>query len=157
MHAVAAVLAGLSCCIAPKTPPAPASAFVRVNQVGYPASATKRAYVMSTASAAGSTFSIKNTSGAVVYGGTVGTSLGAWSTTYTFVQPLDFDTFTTTGTYTISVGSTTSPSFKIDTGQNVYATPLANGLFFYQSERDGPNYLPNALRTAPGHVNDTSA
>ena len=49
MHAVAAVLVGLSCCIAPKAPPPPASAFVRVNQLGYPAAATKRAYLMSTA------------------------------------------------------------------------------------------------------------
>src|SRR5262249_32984917 len=159
MHAVAAVLAGLACCVAaPKAPtPPPFTAFVRVNQVGYPAAASKRAYLMSSASAAGSAFSIRNESGAVVYSGTVGASLGAWNATYPFVEPLDFDAFATTGTYTISLGSTTSPGFRIDTGQNVYATPLANGLFFYQSERDGPNFIPNALRTAPGHVNDTSA
>src|SRR5919204_684905 len=159
MHAVAAVLAGLSCCTAPKAPP-PASAFVRVNQVGYPAAVTKRAYVMSTASEAGAAFSVANAAGTVVYTGTVGANLGAWSTAYPFVQPVDFEAVTKAGTYTISVAApiaTTSPAFRIDTGQNVYATPLANGLFFYQSERDGPNYIPNALRTAPGHVNDTSA
>jgi endoglucanase len=89
--------------------------------------------------------------------GTVGAGLGAWSSAFTFVEPVDFDAFTTTGTYTVSVGSATSPPFKIDSGQNVYATPLANGLLFYQSERDGPNFIPNALRTAPGHVNDTNA
>jgi endoglucanase len=159
MHGLVAILAGLSCCIAAKpAPPPPTDAVVvRVNQVGYPASATKRAYVMSTASEAGVAFSVKNASGAVVYTGTVGASLGAWSNAYGFVQPVDFDAITTAGTYTISVGAATSPAFKIDTGQNVYTTPLANGLFFYQSERDGPNYVPNALRTAPGHVNDTSA
>lgn len=161
MHAVAAVLAGLVCCAAPKAPtPPPVTAFVRVNQVGYPTTAAKRAYVMSTASAAGSAFSVENAAGAVVYTGTVGASLGAWNSTYAYVQPVDFDTVTTAGTYTISIATpaaATSPPFKIDTGQNVYATPLANGLFFYQSERDGPNYIPNALRTAPGHVNDTNA
>jgi endoglucanase len=50
-----------------------------------------------------------------------------------------------------------SPSFTIDTGPNVYGGPLANSLFFYQSERDGPNYIPNALRSAPGHLNDQTA
>ena len=157
MHAVAAVLAGLACCVAPKAPPSTTAAFVRVNQVGYPATATKRAYLMSSASQAGSAFSVRNASGAVVYTGTVGASLGTWSSTYKYVQPLDFDALATTGMYTVSVGAATSPSFKIDTGQNVYATPIANGLFFYQTERDGPNYIPNALRTAPGHLNDGNA
>jgi endoglucanase len=131
-----------------------------VNQVGYPASATKRAYVMSSTSETGAAFSIKNAAGTVVYTGTVGANLGAWSSAYPFVQPLDFDAVATTGTYTISVAApiaATSPDFRIDTGQNVYATPLANGLFFYQSERDGPNYVPNTLRTAPAHLNDANA
>src|SRR5512132_1133341 len=142
MHGLVALLAGLSCCIAAKpAPPPPTDAVVvRVNQVGYPASATKRAYVMSTTSEAGVAFSVKNASGAVVYTGTVGASLGAWSNAYGFVQPVDFDAITTAGTYAISVGTASSPAFRIDTGQNVYATPLANGLFFYQSERDGPEY-----------------
>jgi endoglucanase len=159
MHGAVALFAGLSCCIAakPAPPPAATATFVRVNQVGYPASAAKRAYVMSTAAQAGMAFSVKSSSGAVVYTGTVGASLGSWSTTYKFVQPADFDALTTTGTYTISVGSANSPPFRIDTGHNLYATPIANGLSFYQTERDGPNYIPNALRTAPGHLNDQNA
>ena len=79
MHAVVALLAGLSCCVAPKQAPPPPTPFIRVNQVGYPASATKRAYVMATASAAGAAFSVKNAAGTVVYTGTVGANLGAWS------------------------------------------------------------------------------
>jgi endoglucanase len=157
MHAVAAVLAGLSCCLAPKPPPAPANAFVRVNQVGYPAAATKRAYLMSSANQAGTAFSVTNGSGTVVYTGTVGASLGTWSSTYKYVQPLDFDALSATGTYTVSVGTATSPTFRIDTGQNLYATPIANGLSFYQTERDGPNYVANALRNAPAHLNDANA
>jgi endoglucanase len=160
MHALVALLAGLSCCVAAKPAPPPATAFVRVNQVGYPASATKRAYVMSSTSEAGAAFSVKNAAGTVVYTGTVGANLGAWSSAYPFVQPLDFDAVATTGRYTISVAApiaATSPAFRIDTGQNVYATPLANGLFFYQSQRDGPNYVPNTLRTAPAHLNDANA
>jgi endoglucanase len=160
MNGLVALLAGLSCCVAAKPAPPPATAFVRVNQVGYPATATKRAYVMSSASEAGAAFSVKNAAGTVVYTGTVGANLGAWSGAYPFVQPLDFDAVATTGTYTISVAAplaATSPAFRIDTGQNVYATPLANGLFFYQTERDGPNYVTNALRTAPAHLNDANA
>jgi endoglucanase len=160
MHGVVALLAGLSCCIAGKQAPQPpptAVAFVRVNQVGYPASAAKRAYVMSNVSEAGVAFSVKNAAGTEVYTGAVGASLGGWNSAYPFVQPVDFDAVTTAGTYTVSVGADSSPPFKIDTGPNVYATPLANGLFFYQSERDGPNFISNALRTAPGHGNDTNA
>jgi endoglucanase len=144
----------------PLAAPAADSAFVRVNQVGYPASAAKRAYLMSTVDETGGTFVVKNSSGATVAMGTVPTSLGSWSNTFSFVHPLDFDAVGTAGTYTISVTgpiSASSPAFKIDTGPNVYGGALANSLFFYQSERDGPNYLPNALRTAPGHVNDRNA
>jgi len=34
---------------------------------------------------------------------------------------------------------------------------VANSLFFYQNERDGPNFIASPLRTAAGHVNDQSA
>ena len=69
------------------------------------------------------------------------------------VYALDFDSVSTAGTYTISVASpiaATSPAFKIDTGANLYATPLANALYYYETRADGPNYIPNALRTSPG-------
>ena len=45
---------------------------------------------------------------------------------------LDFGTVTAAGTYSIDVSgpvTAASPSFKIDTGQNVYSEPLANALF----------------------------
>src|SRR5262245_37159136 len=119
MHAVAAVLVGLSCCLAPKpAPPPTATAFVRVNQIGYSntGTATKRAYLMSTVDQAGTAFSVENGSGAVAYSGTVGASLGTWSSTYKYVEPLDFDMVATPGTYTVSVGTATSPAFRIDTG-----------------------------------------
>ncbi len=135
------------------------SAFIRVNQVGYASSTTKRAYLMSSAAETGATFAVKNSSGTTVYSASVGTSLGAWGT-FSSVYALDFDSVATAGTYTISVASpiaATSPGFKIDTAANLYATPLANSLFYYETSRDGPNYIPNSLRTAPGHLNDESA
>ena len=136
-----------------------ASAYIRVNQVGYGSGASKRAYLMSTAAETGATFAVKNSGGATVFSASVGTSLGAWGT-FASVYALDFDSVATAGTYTISVASpvaATSPAFKIDTAANLYATPLANSLFYYETSRDGPNYIPNALRTAPGHLNDESA
>ena len=135
------------------------SAYIRVNQVGYVEGTTKRAYLMASGAETGATFAVKNSSGTTVYSASVGTSLGSWGT-FADVYALDFDSVTTAGTYTISVASpiaATSVAFKIDTGANLYSTPLANSLYFYESERDGPNYIPNALRTAPGHLNDESA
>jgi endoglucanase len=76
------------------------------------------------------------------------------------VYALDFDAVATAGSYTISVSGpvpATSPAFRVDTGQNVYAGPLANALSFYQTERDGPDFIANALRTAPAHLNDQNA
>lgn len=45
----------------------------------------------------------------------------------------------------------------MNTPEVLYPGMLVNSLFFYQTERDGPNYIPNALRTAPGHLNDENA
>jgi endoglucanase len=135
------------------------SAFIRVNQVGYVGSSTKRAYLMASGAETGATFAVKNSSGTTVYSASVGTSVGVWGN-FADVYALDFDSVSTAGTYTISVASpiaATSPAFKIDTAANLYSTPLANSLFYYETSRDGPNYIPNSLRTAPGHLNDESA
>jgi endoglucanase len=136
------------------------SAFVRVNQLGYLSSASKRAYLMASAVETGATFSVKNSSGATVYSAAIGANLGSWSTSYPDVYALDFSTVTSPGTYTITVSgpiAASSLGFKIDSGANVYSGALANSLYFYDNERDGPNFIATSLRTAPGHVNDQSA
>jgi endoglucanase len=140
--------------------PAPNSAFVRVNQVGYPSAGSKRAYLMASAPETGATFSVKDSTGATVHSALVGASLGAWGNTFKSVYALDFDQVAAAGSYTISVSGpvpATSPSFRIDSGSSVYAGPLANALSFYQTERDGPDFIPNALRTAAAHLNDQNA
>src|SRR6266480_1614134 len=137
------------------------SAFVRVNQVGYVSGGAKRAYLMASAAESGATFMVKNSGGTTVFGpAAIGANLGSWSTAYPDVYALDFDNFVTTGTYTIDVSgpiAAASPSFKVDTGANVYANALGNSLFFYQNERDGPNFIPSPLRSAAAHLNDQSA
>ena len=135
-------------------------AFVRVNQVGYATTATKRAYLLASAVETGATFSVQDAAGTTVFSGPIGANLGSWSSAYPDVYALDFDAVNAAGTYTIAVNGplvASSPSFKIDTATNVYSGAMANGLNFYQNERDGANYIPSALRTAPGHLNDSNA
>jgi endoglucanase len=120
----------------------------------------KRAYLMASAAETGATFAVKNAAGTTVYSAAIGAKLGSWSSGYPNVYALDFDTVTTPGTYTVAVTgpvAASSPTFRIDTGQNVYATAMANTVSFYQSQRDGGNYVPSALRTAPGHLHDANA
>jgi len=136
------------------------SAFVRANQVGYVSGLAKRAYLMASASETGATFSVIDSSGRTALGpAAIGAKLGSWSSSYPDVYALDFD-ITTPETYTISVSgpiAASSPSFKIDTATNLYTSPLANTLSFYENERDGPNFIASQLRTAPGHLNDENA
>jgi endoglucanase len=137
-----------------------ATAFIRVNQVGYPLDAPKRAYLMARKSEAGATFTVRSSEGTTVFSGTVGASAGAWSKRFKDVYPLDFDAVQAPGTYTVSATGpepATSPAFAIASPQALYETPLANTLSFYENERDGPEYIPSALRTAPAHLNDEDA
>jgi endoglucanase len=158
MFVVAAALALMLAPLPVKA--ATGSAFVRINQVGYTTTASKRAYLMASASEAGATFSVKNASGTTVFSASIGANLGSWSSSYPDVYALDFNSVTTVGMYTIVVSgpiAASSPGFPIDTAANVYAGALSNALSFYQNERDGPNYIPSALRTAPSHLNDANA
>src|SRR5580692_6972595 len=73
--------------------PAADSAYVRVNQVGYEAGVSVRAYLMSTAAETGAKFKVINSKGAVAYSGKIGALLGTWSHSKTVtyeVYALDF-------------------------------------------------------------------
>ena len=134
--------------------------FVRVNQVGYERLGSKRAYLLSPRPAGGETFAVIGAGGAVRFSGPVGADLGSWSDAYPHVYALDFDGLTRRGTYTIRTRGPvrgTSPPFRIDFGGHLARGPLRNALFFYQAERDGPEFIRSAMRTAPGHLNDRHA
>jgi endoglucanase len=136
------------------------TAFIRVNQVGYATTAPKRAYLMSHRSESGQIFTVRSAQGAILFDGTVGASLGSWNKRFRYVDPIDFDDMQVPGTYTISVAGhapAISPSFAISPAQLLYRVPLANSLSFYENERDGPEFIPSALRTAPAHLNDEHA
>lgn len=141
-------------CVAALSANAATNAVIRVNQIGYETGLSARAYLMTTSAVSGETFKVKNSAGTVVASGSVGAALGSWAA-YS-VYPIDF-TLSAADNYTIAVSGpvfATSLSFRVDTPANLYATPLANNLYFYENERDGPNFIPTPLRTAAGHLND---
>ncbi len=163
-HAGAIALIGAVLSVGVTTEPAraaTATAFVRVDQLGYTsASEAKRAYLMASASETGAMFSVRDASGAVIYSAPIGADLGKWSASYPHVYAIDFSQVTAAGTYAITVigpVAAASPSFRIDTGASIYSGALAKSLSFYQNERDGPDFIASAVRTAPGHLNDQNA
>jgi endoglucanase len=139
------------------------SAYVRVSQVGYEAGGSAaRAYLMSTAPETGATFKVAAGGGSTAYAGKVGPLLGTWSNSKKLVyQVYALDFVVPRGrSYSISVSgpvSAHSPKFAVDRPDVLYPGLLVNTLFFYQTERDGADFIPNALRTAPGHLKDKDA
>ncbi|MFI5287126.1 MAG: glycoside hydrolase family 9 protein [Candidatus Dormibacteria bacterium] len=134
---------------------------VRVNQIGYAAGASKRAYLMTSWTMPGAAFRVVDSRGVVEFASAIGAGQGSWSSTYSHVYALDFDTVNRTGSYRIVVSEGSmqvrSPTFRIDTAARLYAGAMANSLSFYENERDGLNFIPSPLRRTPGHLNDASA
>ncbi len=131
--------------------------YVRVNQIGYELGCSMRAYLMTSGDVSGVHFAVKNSGDKTVVSGSVGGKLGTWGK-YS-IYPIDFS-LSRADTYTVSVSGPViakSPAFPVDTAANLYSTPLANNLYFYENERDGPNFIATPLRTAGGHLNDASA
>jgi endoglucanase len=138
------------------------SSYVRVSQVGYEVGTSPfRAYLMSTKIVSGVTFNVVNSKGVSAYSGLVGALLGKWShskkVTYD-VYALDFNV-PGGDLYTISVSGVreASPRFAVDGPDVLYSGLLLNTLFFYETQRDGENFVANALRTEPGHRKDENA
>jgi hypothetical protein len=104
--------AGIAVFVAAVAPDIVASstAYVRVNQVGYPNTAASiRAYLISTSSAAGAEFRVNSITGTALEcpGTVVAASPSSLNSTYGFVYTIDIPascyTAATAGTYTISV------------------------------------------------------
>jgi endoglucanase len=139
------------------------SVYVRVSQVGYETGKGPfRAYLMSKSGVSSTNFKVVNSAGQTLVTSPIGALLGTWtnSTTLTYnIYALDF-TVPGGDTYTISIpghSAATSPVFAVNAPSILYPGLLLNSRFFYQTQRDGPNYIANALRTAPGHLNDQNA
>jgi endoglucanase len=153
----------LSCVVACCTSIAQAeSAYVRVSQVGYEAGTTaSRAYLMSTVAETGATFKVVSPNGKASYSGNIGTLLGTWANNNQTYQIYALDFVVPAGpTYSIAVTGpvkASSPNFAVGAPDVLYPGLLVNALFFYQTQRDGKNFIPNALRSAAGHLKDQRA
>src|ERR1035438_937748 len=139
------------------------SVYVRVSQVGYETGKGPfRAFLMSKAGVSSTTFHVVNSAGQTVVTAPIGALLGTWANSATLTYNVYALDFTVPGgdTYSITIPghpAATSPAFAVDAPAVLYPGLLLNTRFFYETERDGPNYIANALRSAPGHLNDQSA
>jgi endoglucanase len=156
------VVTGVMVVNSPVAVNAAVTGFVRVDQVGFLPSETKQAYLMTSGSVSGATFSVVNSSGTAVVTGSVGaTSRGSWNSSYPDLYPLDFSSLSTDGTYHIQVSgggvSASSPGFAIESASALYGTMGSDGVNLFQVQRDGPNVITGALDRQPSHLNDGSA
>src|ERR1700722_15444779 len=140
---------------------APAAA-VRVDQVGYPSGAAKLAEIMTKARPSGDLHwgLVRAGSCTVAAPGVARQNLGAWSKRYGWVWAVRFPGVGAPGRYRVGIlgdAAAASPWFTIGSAARLYARPLANALYFYENERDGPDFIHTPLRSAPGHLNDLSA
>jgi endoglucanase len=139
------------------------SAYIRVNQAGYEAgSGPFRAYLMSQNVEEGTIFEVVDSQGRLANSGRIGALLGTWSHSkkiFYNVYALDFNV-PGGDLYTIKLPGrryVISPTFAVDSSEALYSGLLLNTLFFYETQRDGAHFIPNALRNAPGHLKDDNA
>lgn len=145
-----------------RTPAGAPAATIRVDQVGYPAGALKQAEIMTKSKPAHALRWVVVRAGSctVAASGLARLDLGGWSKRYGWVWGAGFSGVHAPGSYRVGIvndPSAASPWFRVGPAAQLYATPLANALSFYQNERDGPDFIHSALRTAPGHRSDASA
>ncbi len=137
---------------------APPAAAFRVDQVGYTPGAAKLATLMTHSAKPGTRWELISAHRCrVVARGVATANLGSWSHRYPAVWAIRFGGVQRPGTYRLALTAhprTVSPWFRIAPARDLYAGAVANALSFYQNERDGPDFIRSALRTAPGHLGD---
>jgi endoglucanase len=137
------------------------SGLVRVDQGGYLPGETKQAYLMTTGAASGVRYAVVDSAGATVLSGSVGgTSRGSWNSSYPDVYPIAFSGLTAPGTYRLKVSggvSATSPPFTVGDAAGVYGKLVADGVSFFQLQRDGRDVIPGPLGRKASHLHDSSA
>lgn len=147
----------LAAVLAATLPAAHADVQLRVNQLGVAAGHPSRAWLMVDGGDVVEHVDVLDGDGAVVARARVAGAAkawGAWSVSPLDVRPLP------PGSYTLrACGSATasSPAFPVAERRALHAGAIANALAFYQAERDGPDFVPGPLRSAPGHLNDAAA
>ncbi|HEV2935084.1 MAG TPA: glycoside hydrolase family 9 protein [Streptosporangiaceae bacterium] len=132
---------------------------MRVNQVGYPSSGPKLAYVMLARKVAAVRFEVTTRYG-VVYQGTSTENVGSWNSAYQAVYRLSFSGVNSPGVYQVKVTSpaaASSPAFVIGDGAQLYRQLVDNAVQYFTSERDGPDVDPSVLDRQPANLTDEKA
>lgn len=135
-------------------------AFVRVDQVGYTPGENKHAYLMSSASGAGSSFRVLDATGGEVLAGEAGGSTGGWNDTYRSVRVLDLSALTKPGTYRVEVSgavTASSPSFRVAPATDLFGPLIQDNVRFFRAQRDGSDTDPSVLQRKPSHLADREA
>jgi endoglucanase len=153
------LLLGVSAC-APAAGGNTRPALIRVDQVGYSAQETKRAYVVSQRSSNGAWYRVVNEAGETVLSGKIGASTGSWNGKYSAVSVLDLTELTEPGRYRVELsGSATgqSPVFQVSGSRDLFRDLAAANVRFFRSQRDGANVDTSLLRRKPSHLADRAA
>jgi endoglucanase len=163
LAASAGLLAAPSATASPHATASPRTAVapvVRVNQVGYPATGTKIAYVMLGGPVRSVSFTVESPHGSVYLAGHSSADLGPWNSTYRAVYLLRFSAFEHTGRYVIKItepGRAVSPVFRIASPQALYGGLVSNAVRYFTSERDGGNVNSSVLHRQPANLTDRHA
>jgi hypothetical protein len=132
---------------------------VRVNQVGYPSSGPKVAYVMLAKPVSKVSFEVITPYG-VAYRGTSAADVGSWNSAYHAVYQLNFSRVSTPGQYQVKVlspAAAVSPTFIVGSGPQLYRQLVDNAVQYFTSERDGPDVDPSVLDRQPANLTDEKA
>ncbi|MCD4533684.1 glycoside hydrolase family 9 protein [Nocardioides sp. cx-169] len=142
------------------TSAAPASAVVRVNQVGYAVGEPVVAYAMTRTAAPTATYAVVDEEGTVVASGAVGPDTGRWSDRWPHVYRVAAPPVREPGRYRLDLrgaATGTSPTFTVAEDGQLYAPLAVNGVRFFQAQRDGARQVRGVLARRPSHLADRRA
>ncbi|WP_164477969.1 glycoside hydrolase family 9 protein [Nocardioides pantholopis] len=144
----------------PTQPREAVAAVVRVNQVGYAVGEPVVAQVMTRAAAPGAGFEVRDERGATVASGTLGADTGRWSERWPHVYRTSVPAVGTPGRYRlvlVSGASGSSPVFTVGAAGSLYEPLAANGVRFFQAQRDGTDQVRGVMARRPSHRADRRA
>jgi endoglucanase len=127
----------------------------RFDQLGYPQSAPKRAFVMTGRPLLRRRFAVLDSGGHRALTG-VATGPVRWNA-HRLLYTLDFTRLHAPGRYTLRLAGARSPALRIVPAAQIYRPLTATALTFFQSQRDGPEVLPGLLHRVPSHLHDAFA
>lgn len=124
-----------------------AGIYIRINQVGYLPTDEKTAIVIAKEDISKLEYLVYNTNGKIADRGTIGTSKGKYGE-FNFSYEINFSNLRSTGSYSIQIGESKSPEFKI--GRNIFNQITDSLLTFYKVQRCGYTspYLHGLCHTA---------